>query len=85
MEIITYILVIYALLTPYFCFRAIKFGVSIAQHPEKIPEERIFHVPKKKKTPKMTPQEDRMNQILRNIDNYNGSSEGQIKVEVENG
>ena len=83
MEILLLILLIYVFLTPYFCFRAIKFGMKIAQTPEKIPEERTFTIPKPKKKPKMTAQEDRMNQILRNIDNYNGDSKGQIKVEVK--
>lgn len=83
MELLLYILVIYAFLTPYFCFRAIKFGIKVGQNPEKVPEERVFNIPKPKKKPKMTVQEDRMNQILRNIDNYNGSSEGQVKVEVK--
>lgn len=83
MEILLLILLIYVFLTPYFCFRAIKFGMKIAQNPEKVPEERTFTIPVPKKKPKMTAQEDRMNQILRNIDNYNGDSKGQIKVEVK--
>lgn len=83
MEILLYILVFYVFLTPYFCFRAIKFGMKIAQNPEKVPEENVFHVPFPKKKPKMTAEEDRMNQILRNIDNYNGSAVGQVKVEVK--
>jgi hypothetical protein len=31
----------------------------------------------------MTAQEDRLTQILSNIDNYNGSPDGQKKVEVK--
>lgn len=85
MEILLIILLIYVFLTPYFCFRAIKFGMKIAQNPEKASEEHTFVVPVPKKKPKMTAEEDRMNQILRNIDNYNGTSQGQVKVEVKHG
>lgn len=69
--------------SPYFVYRAIKFGMKIAQNPEKASEENTFVVPMPKKKPKMTAEEDRKAQILRNIDNYNGSSVGQVKVEVK--
>lgn len=85
MVILTYILAVYVLLTPYFCYRAIKFGMKIAQTPEKVPEDKIFTIPTPKKKPKMTPEEERKMQILSNIDNYNGTSQGQKKVEVKHG
>lgn len=83
MTILTYIMAIYIFLTPYFCFRAIKFGMKIAQHPEKVPEEKTFTIPMPKKKPKMTAEEERRMQILQNIDNYNGTSVGQKKIEVK--
>lgn len=83
MEILAYILVLYMFLTPYFLFRAVKFGIKIAQNPEEASEEHTFTIPMPKRTPKMTAEEDRRMQILKNIDNYNGSSVGQVKVEVK--
>jgi hypothetical protein len=77
------VLVAYVLVSPYFYAKAVKFGMSLVERPKKIASEPIFSVPKPKKKPKMTPEEDRTAQILRNIDNYNGSSQGQVKVEVK--
>lgn len=74
---------LYCLISPFLLAKAVIFGMKLADKPEKIEEWRAFDIPKPKKTPKMTAQEDRMNQILRNIDNYNGSSQGQVKVEVK--
>ena len=36
-----------------------------------------------KKTPNRTPEQDRITKILQNIDRYNGTSNGQVKVEVD--
>ena len=83
MNILLIILVVYVCVTPLFYYKAIKFGIRIAEKPEEIAEERTFTIPTPKKKPKMTAEEDRMYQILRNIDNYNGSSVGQVKVEVK--
>lgn len=83
MSILLIILVIYVMISPYFYMKAIKFGMLLVEEPKKAALETIFDVPKPKKKPKMTPEEDRMTQILNNIDNYNGSSVGQKKVEVK--
>ena len=83
MIILTYVLTAYLLFTPFLYYKAIQFGMKVSSEPKKAADEAIFHVPVPKKKPKMTAEEDRMTQILRNIDNYNGDSKGQIKVEVK--
>ena len=83
MNILLIILVLYAVISPFFYAKAVKFGMGLVKEPEKTAAEPIFNVQIPKKKPKMTAEEDRMTQILRNIDNYNGSSVGQVKVEVK--
>lgn len=73
----------YCLISPFLLAKAMMFGMKLANKPEKAEEWKIFDIPTPKKKPKMTAEEDRMTQILRNIDNYNGSSVGQVKVEVK--
>lgn len=73
------------MLTPLFYYKAVKFGMKIVEEPQKAISEPVFHVPTPKKKQKMTPELDRAMQILQNIDNYNGSSVGQKKVEVKHG
>jgi hypothetical protein len=73
----------YCLVSPFLLAKAVMFGAKLANKPEKVEEWKIFDVPMPKKKPKMTAEEDRKAQILRNIDNYNGSSVGQVKVEVK--
>ena len=83
MNILLIILVIYVIWSPAIVLYAVKFGIRIADKPEKVAEERTFTIPTPKRKPKMTAEEDRMTQILRNIDNYNGTPQGQVKVEVK--
>ena len=85
MNILLIVLIIYVLITPFFYAKAVKFGMALVDKPEKAASELNFNVPIPKKKPKMTAEEDRMNQILRNIDNYSGDSRGQVKVEVKHG
>lgn len=83
-NILLVILVIYAIWSPFIVFKAVKFGMRLVDEPKKAASEPVFNIPTPKAKPKMTAEEERMTQILRNIDNYNGSSQGQIKVEVRN-
>lgn len=73
----------YCLVSPFLLAKAVIFGAKLANKPEKVEDWKVFDIPTPKKKPKMTPEEDRMTQILNNIDNYNGSSVGQKKVEVK--
>ena len=81
--VILIVLVIYVCLTPLLYMKAVKFGVKMAEKPEEAAEEPFFHVPAKHKPPKMTPEEERDMQILANIQAYNGTSAGQIKIQKE--
>ena len=83
LDIIVILLIAYTLATPFIYSKAIKYGVKLASEPEKVAEEPMFHIPTPKKKPVMTAEEDRLAQILQNINNYNGSSVGQRKVEVK--
>jgi len=83
MTILLIILVLYAVCSPFIVLYAVKFGMKLVDEPKKVALEPIFSVPKPKNKPKMTAEEDRMTQILRNIDNYNGTPQGQVKVEVK--
>ena len=67
----------------WFYAKAVKFGVKMATKPEETAKEPVFNVKMPKKTPNRTPEQDRITKILQNIDRYNGTSSGQVKVEVE--
>lgn len=77
------ILAIYVCITPWLFMKAVKFGVKLADKPEEAAEEPFFHVPVKRKAPKMTPEEKRDMQILANIQAYNGTSAGQVRIQKE--
>lgn len=81
-NILLIILVAYVIWSPFMVLKAVKFGMKLVDEPQKTAAEPIFNVQIPKKKPKMTAEEDRMTQILRNIDNYNGTPQGQVKVEV---
>ena len=82
-NVIFTLLVIYVMATPYFYTKAVKFGMKLADKPEEAAVEPFFTIPKKKKQPKMTPEESRAVQIMANIDAYNGTSFGQKKIQKE--
>lgn len=82
-NIILGILAVYVCVTPYFYAKAVKFGIKMATKPEETAKEPVFNVKMPKKTPKRTPEQDRITKILQNIDRYNGTSNGQVKVEVD--
>ena len=82
--IIVILILLFAAFSQIMTIKAVKFGFKIAEQPEKAAEEPVFNIPKKKKQPKMTEEEKRTNAILANIDRYDGTSAGQVKV-VKNG
>ena len=79
-DVIFILLVLYAFSTPFFVFKAIRFGMSVWDEPEEVKEQTIFHLPKRKKKPKMTAEEERTTQILKNIDRYDGTPNGQVEI-----
>lgn len=74
------VLVIYVMATPFFFLKAVKFGMKIVEEPEAASDTTTFHLPKKKKQPKMTAEEERTAKILANIDRYDGTSNGQMEI-----
>lgn len=84
LTILLVVIAFYAVVTPIVVFRSVKFGMKVADKPEEVIEEPVFHLPKKKKEPVMTPEEKRTTQILANIDRYDGSSVGQVPIKREN-
>lgn len=79
-NILLVILVLYVMSTPLFFLKAVKFGMKIAEDPQEASDTTTFHLPKKKKQPKMTAEEKRTMQILANIDRYDGTSNGQVEI-----
>ena len=82
-NIILGILAVYVCVTPYCYGKAVKFGVKMATKPEETAKEPVINVKMPKKAPNRTPEQDRITKILQNIDRYNGTSNGQVKVEVD--
>lgn len=78
--ILVVFILIFAAFSQIMVLKAVKFGFKISEEPNTAAEEPLFHLPKKKKKPKMTEQEKRTNAILANIDRYDGTSFGQVKV-----
>lgn len=81
--IICILIVIFAIFSQIMTLKAVKFGFKIADRPEEAADEPVFNIPKKKFQPKMTEMDKRNTQILANIDRYDGTSRGQVKVEVK--
>lgn len=69
-----YVLLAYVIVAPVFY---IRFGMKIGSKEE---EPLTFNIPIPKKKPKMTQEQERLTKILSNIDNYNGTSAGQEKI-----
>ena len=79
-SVLIVLIVLFAVFSQIMTLYAVKFGMKITNKPEEAAEEPIFNVPKKKKEPKMTDSDFRVNQILANIDRYDGTANGQVKV-----
>lgn len=79
MTILAIILGIVAIIQPFYLMKAVKFGIKLAENPEKAAEEPIFDV----KTPevkKISEEEQRFADIVDNINNYVGDSTNQKEV-----
>ena len=79
MTILAIILGIVAIIQPFYLMKAVKFGIKLADKPEKVAEEPIFDV----KTPEikeMTDEERRTSIKIDNINNYVGDSTNQKEV-----
>ena len=78
--IIFILILLFAAFTQIMTIKAVKFGIKVTEKPEQAANEPFFHVPKSKKKPKMTDEDKRTSAILANIDRYDGTSAGQVKV-----
>ena len=79
-EIITVILAIYAVLTPIWIMKSVKFGIKCAEKPAEAAEEPVFTLPEKKKDVKVPEEMQKTLDILENIEVYDGTSNGQKEI-----
>lgn len=77
--IIVALVVFFAIFEQVLLMRVIN-STRNSEKPIELPK---FEVKKRKKEPEMTEEEKMTLQILENINNYNGTSFGQTKVEVK--
>lgn len=77
-NIIFEILVLSILIMLFLCVFELYKKLNVSERVEVKPLKRLFRKPKE-----TTKEEKRLNQILDNISNYNGSELGQKEIEVE--
>ena len=65
---------------PLVVVKSIKFGIKLAEKPKETAEKPMFNVPKNKKKPKMSKDEEKVINILANIDAYDGTGIGQKEI-----
>lgn len=72
---------VYLMILPFILLKFIKFGMRMAtKEAEKIAEEPVFTVPKKKHTPKVPEEVQRTLDIMENINNFDGTGMGQKEI-----
>ena len=76
-NILFIIVLIYALIVPYF---ALKLGMKIAEKDENKAETPIFNIPTQKKRPEITKKDRQEIQKWENLMRYDGTSNGQVKI-----
>ncbi len=84
-NILAVVLVIYAVLSPLWVIKAVKFGISVGENHKEAAEKPVFHIPsekKKVKPPVLSKEEQQIVDILENVDIYDGTSRGQKEIEV---
>lgn len=80
-ELIFVLLILaFAAFTQIMIIKAVRFGFMLFDDPDEAAKEPVFSIPKPKKKPKMTNEDKRTVDILANIDRYDGTSNGQVKV-----
>lgn len=82
-NIILMILGVYTVLSPFLMIYGIKLGFKMAQRPEETAAEPVIKLPKRRKTPQMSDEVKRGFEILRNIDIYDGTANGQKEIRHE--
>lgn len=79
-DIMFAVLIAYTMVSPLVVVKSIKYGIKLADKPKETAETPMFNVPKKKKKPKMSKEDERIINILANIDAYDGTSVGQKEI-----
>lgn len=79
-DVLAVILGLYAISTPYWFMRAVKFGVKCAEKPEVIAEEPVFELPKKHEKHEMSDEMRADLTMLYNIGVFDGTSNGQKEI-----
>ena len=80
-ELIFVLLILaFAAFTQIMIIKAVRFGFILFDEPEQAAKEPMFNIPMPKKKPKMTEEDKRTTAILANIDRYDGTGTGQVKV-----
>ena len=82
-NIILAILGLYTVLSPFLIIYGIQLGFKMAQRPEEAAAEPVIKLPRRKKTPQMSAEVRRGFEILRNIDIYDGTANGQKEIRHE--
>jgi len=82
-DILIVLLVVYAMLTPFFIVKSIKFGILLGQKPEEVHKIRDFVKLPKRKSKKDKAREkelEKIGDILSNIEAYDGTGMGQKEI-----
>ena len=82
-EILMVILVVYAISSPLWVMKSIKFGVKFALDAEKTSREPVINIPKpKRKQPevKLSKEEQKIIDTLENINAFDGTETGQKEI-----
>lgn len=79
-DVIFVILGLYAVFSPVVVVYGIKLGYRLASEGESVSKEPVFSPPKRKKKPKMPDEMRNDLTILQNIATYDGTSNGQRKI-----
>lgn len=79
-DVLFIVLMLYIMAVPLMVVKSIMIGVKLAEKPQETAEKPIFNIPKPKKKPKLSKEDQRNLDILANIETYYGDSTGQKEI-----
>lgn len=79
-DVLFIVLLLYIMTVPLMVVKSIMIGVKLAEKPQETAEKPIFNIPKPKKKPKLSKEDQRNLDILANIETYYGDSTGQKEI-----
>lgn len=74
------VLTAYTLAMPLMVVKSIMLGVKLAEKPQETAEKPIFNIPKPKKKPKLSKEDQQIIDIMANVDAYTGMPTGQKEI-----